>query len=74
MAFKIFGSDVKHRIHPKRFGRGPRGIVGKHSHYADVKAHLDARRTFDFAKPKTERGVFKTTLSRVKNFFARGNR
>ena len=76
MSFTMMGTrgSVKHRITPKGYGRGPRGEVGKSDRLAYVKAKLDAGRTFDFAKPKSETGVFKTAMSKVKGLFARGDR
>jgi hypothetical protein len=75
MGFSMMGSrgTHRHRITPKGYGRGPRGVVDKHQKHGFRKAKLDAVKTFDFAKPQdqgTKTGVF----SRVRAFFRGGNR
>ena len=75
MSFSMQGSrgTVRMRITPKGYGRGPRGVVGKHEERAYVKARLNNERAL-FSHPKGEGGVVSKAFGKVKSFFARGNR
>jgi hypothetical protein len=68
--------QVRMRLHPKRYGRGPRGIVGKRGKLAERKAELDRKHKFEFEKPKARSSLVRRlgTFFNQKFIKPRGNR
>jgi len=73
MSFSMMGTrgQVRIRITPKGYGRGPRGVVGKHDRNAYKKAVLNAK-TPVFSTPEKKSGLFNKVASGVRNLFRRG--